>query len=158
MNFLLFLKSDIARTSQVLRVSWVRIVLSERFWAYLLIRLVLLRSVYLLPLSGIASVVLRILFGIVLARQAKIGRGLVLPHPQNIILGCYEIGDNCTVMHNVTLGAKFVDPGFSSSSRPIISQNCFIGVGSVILGPGTVEEYTVVKPNEVIVLGGIVNG
>jgi len=63
----------------------------------------------------------------------KIGRGLRLPHPQNIILAGYaEIGEFCTIYHNVSIawnGFKATKP-----NSPKIDDKVLIGAGVIIIG------------------------
>lgn len=62
-----------------------------------------------------------------------IGRGLRLPHPQNIILAGYaDIGEFCTIYHNVSVawnGFRKVKP-----NSPKIGSRVMIGTGSIIVG------------------------
>lgn len=46
-------------------------------------------------------------YNIFIRSTTKIEKGLSLPHPTGIIFGEYaEIGKNCTIYQNVTIGAK----------------------------------------------------
>jgi serine O-acetyltransferase len=62
-----------------------------------------------------------------------IGRGLRLPHPQNIIVaGFADIGEFCTIYHNVSIawnGFKRVKP-----LSPQIGSQVLLGTGAIILG------------------------
>ena len=63
----------------------------------------------------------------------KIGRGLRLPHPQNIILaGIADIGEFCTIYHNVTIAWNGFQPVKPDS--PKIGDKVLIGTGAIILG------------------------
>ncbi len=65
---------------------------------------------------------------IVIERGAKIGGGLIIAHYPGIVIGGgTQIGSNCTIFQNVTIGYR---NGF-----PIIGNNVFIGAGSIIIGP-----------------------
>ncbi|MCR4368493.1 MAG: serine O-acetyltransferase [archaeon] len=64
---------------------------------------------------------------------AKIGKGLFIDHGCGVVIGeTAEIGDNCTLFHNVTLGGT----GKHSGKRhPTIGNNVLIGTGATLLGP-----------------------
>lgn len=58
----------------------------------------------------------------------RIGGGLVMPHGYLIVLNpCVIIGNNCTILQGVTIGAT--DKGV-----PTIGDNCYIGCNAVIIG------------------------
>ena len=58
---------------------------------------------------------------------------LRLPHPYNIIVhGDSRIGMNCTLFHNVTVGAR--ERRDKSVGVPVIGNNVFIGTGSAVVG------------------------
>lgn len=141
------IKSDFENLRKLSERSPFSILTSRMFISTTLIRL---NTSEKFVAKFIGKITLQWFFNIEVASQAKIGPGLLLPHPCNIIFGCAEIGKNCTVMQGVTLGASKVDFGFDATSRPKISEECFLGVNSVILGGGSMEPRTVVKPNSFI--------
>ncbi|MEZ9140968.1 MULTISPECIES: hypothetical protein [unclassified Shewanella] len=56
-----------------------------------------------------------------------------IPHPIGIVVGKSNgvcIGENCTIMQNVTIGIKTL----GDLKGPTISNNVFIGVNAVIVG------------------------
>jgi serine acetyltransferase len=65
--------------------------------------------------------------------SVSIGRGLRLPHPQNIIVAAFaDLGEFCTIYQNVTIawnGFKHTVP-----SSPKIGSQVLIGTGAIILG------------------------
>jgi len=62
-----------------------------------------------------------------------IGRGLRLPHPQNIILaGFADIGEFCTIYHNVSIAWNGFKPVIHGS--PNIGNCVLIGASAVIVG------------------------
>lgn len=76
---------------------------------------------------------------------ARIGPGLYLIHPANIIIpeGA-EIGENCLIFHEVTLGTGTV-PG-----RPKIGNNVDIYVGARVLGGVTIGDRSMIGANCVV--------
>ena len=71
--------------------------------------------------------------GIEIHPGAKIGRCLFIDHGMGIVFGeTAEIGDNCTIYHQVTLGGTGKDTG---KRHPTIGNNVLIGAGAKILGP-----------------------
>lgn len=61
-----------------------------------------------------------------------VGKGLLLPHPGFIRVGdlCC-IGKNCTILPMVLFGKKKPD----ATGQIIAGDNCYFGVGSILLGP-----------------------
>lgn len=143
------IKSDYQRLLLTSGRTHLRIISSKMFIATILIRLNT-STKFSLKLFG--KLLLQCFFMIEVASSAKLGPGLLLPHPKNIILGCFEIGKDCTIMHGVTLGARKLDFTFDSGLRPTIGNSCFLGINSVILGGGCLEDNATVSPNSVIIL------
>lgn len=78
-------------------------------------------------------------------RGARIGPGVRLIHPTNIIIGgSVEIGEDCLIFHDVTLGTGLV-PG-----TPKIGRGVDIYPGARILGGVTVGDHSVVGANCVV--------
>ncbi|XP_015879237.1 serine acetyltransferase 1, chloroplastic-like [Ziziphus jujuba] len=66
---------------------------------------------------------------------AKIGSGLLLDHGTGIVIGETAIvGDNVTILHNVTLGGTGKASGDHIRRHPKIGDGVFIGAGSKVLG------------------------
>lgn len=78
-------------------------------------------------------------------RGARIGPGLCLIHPANIMIGReVEIGEDCLVFHEVTLATGAI-PG-----RPKVGNNVDIYVGARILGGVTVGDRCMIGANCVV--------
>ncbi len=97
----------------------------------------------------LVSQIMRFLTGIEIHPGAKIGRGFFIDHGIGIVIGeTAEIGENCVMFHNVTLGGT----GKHSGKRhPIIGDNVFIGTGSVLLGPIKVGSNVKIGADTIIV-------
>jgi serine O-acetyltransferase len=125
--------------------------LSFSFFAVLLIRLRLIKNVFLKPLSLFCAFILYFLYRIEVAGRCEIGGGLILPHPHDIIIGASSVGKNVMILNSVTLGAAFPDPLYIADKRPRIGNKVFIGVGARILGGVSIADNVVVGANSVVV-------
>lgn len=92
----------------------------------------------------------KLFFKIDIPPRVEIGAGLYFPHPQNIVIGANSIGRNAVIYHNVTIGAKFLDFEFNSSSRPTIGNDVIIGTGAVIVGGIVLGDDVRVGPNQTV--------
>ncbi|XVF28046.1 hypothetical protein REPUB_Repub14bG0161700 [Reevesia pubescens] len=79
---------------------------------------------------------------------AKIGRGIVLDHATGIVMGeTAVIGDNVTIMHNVTLGGT---GKVSGDRHPKIGNGALIGAGTKVLGNIRVGEEAKIGAGSVV--------
>ncbi|KAK0598488.1 hypothetical protein LWI29_035134 [Acer saccharum] len=63
---------------------------------------------------------------------AKIGRGIVIDHATGVVIGATAvIGDNVTILHNVTLGGT---GKVSGDRHPKIGNGVLLGAGTKVLG------------------------
>ncbi len=98
--------------------------------------------------ARIISQVTRFFTGIEIHPGATIGRGLFIDHGMGIVIGeTAEIGDNCTIYQNVTLGGTGKDKG---KRHPTIGSNVLIGCGAKVLGPFTVGDNSKIAANAVV--------
>ncbi len=71
--------------------------------------------------------------GIEIHPGATIGKGLFIDHGMGVVIGeTTEIGDNCTLYQNVTLGGTGKDVG---KRHPTLGNNVMVGSGAKVLGP-----------------------
>ena len=76
----------------------------------------------------------------------KIGGGLLMPHPQGVVMhNDVEIGPNCLIMSQVTIGVT------RKGGPPKIAGGVDIGTGAKILGPVTIGEGAQIGANAVVV-------
>jgi len=91
---------------------------------------------------------LRVLFNVDFwagQRGVRAGAGLCLIHPGNILIGSgVEIGENCLIFHEVTIG-RGPTPG-----HPKIGNNVDIYVGARILGGVTIGDHSMIGANCVV--------
>ncbi len=84
-------------------------------------------------LARLISQITRFLTGIEIHPGAKIGKSLFIDHGIGIVIGeTAEIGNNCIMFHNITLGGT----GKHKDKRhPTIGDNVLIGSAATLLGP-----------------------
>lgn len=86
--------------------------------------------------------------GIEIHPAATIGRRLVIDHGTGIVIGeTAEIGDDCLLYQNVTLGGTGKDVG---KRHPTLGNNVMVGAGAKILGPFKVGNNARIAANAVV--------
>ncbi len=60
-------------------------------------------------------------YNIHVSSNTRIGLGLSIRHPSNIMITNAKIGDNCVLFHNVTIGAKYEEADMDNS--PVIGND-----------------------------------
>lgn len=100
-------------------------------------------------LPYLVSYISRVVTGIEIHPDAKIGHGLFIDHGSGVVIGeTTEIGENVTLYQGVTLGGT----GFQSGKRhPTIGDNVTIGSGAKLLGPIEVGHGAKIGANSVVV-------
>lgn len=81
--------------------------------------------------------------------SVTIGRGLRLPHPQNIIIAAYsDIGEFCTIYHNVSISWN----GFQKTvpNLPKIGNYVLIGGGAILIGDITIGDNVLIGAGAVV--------
>lgn len=111
-------------------------------------------DLYLSALRG-KNRILRRLIETVLNTEidCPIPRRLFLPHPYGIIVGTTSrLGENVTLMHQVTLGGR--DPWCQttdlSEEYPSLAEGVYVGAGAKILGPVKIGAWAMVGANAVV--------
>ena len=92
----------------------------------------------------------RFLTGLDIHPGARIGGGFFVDHAMGVVIGeTAEVGVNCVLFHNVTLGGT----GHHQRKRhPTIGDNVFIGTAATLLGPITVGSNVRVGAGTVIIM------
>lgn len=86
--------------------------------------------------------------GIEIHPGAKIGKGLFIDHGSGVVIGeTTEIGDNCTLYQNVTLGGTGKDVG---KRHPTLGNNVMVGAGARVLGPFKIGDNSKIAANAVV--------
>ena len=125
---------------------------SPRFMPVVLFRLShFFYEVKLSPLAKAFSLMNFVLFGLEIAARCKIGKGLYFPHTQGTVIGALSIGENATIYHNVTFGAREVDLAYSETGRPVVGDNVIIGAGAKVLGGVNIGDGARVGANAVVI-------
>lgn len=84
-------------------------------------------------LARLISQIGRFVTGIEIHPGAKIGKRLFIDHGMGIVIGeTAEVGNDCTIYHQVTLGGTGKD---KNKRHPTVGNNVMIGAGSKVLGP-----------------------
>lgn len=83
--------------------------------------------------------------GAEIALNGQIGGGLLLPHPNGIVIHPDAIiGPNCLIFQQVTIGTR------GSSGVPVIGGHVDIGAGAKILGGVKIGNHAVIGANAVV--------
>ena len=91
---------------------------------------------------------IRSLTGIEIHPAASIGRRLFIDHGIGVVIGeTSTIGDDVTIYHGVTLGARTTKTG---KRHPTIGNNVVIGSGSKILGNIIIGDSVKIAANQVV--------
>ncbi|KAL1566977.1 Short-chain dehydrogenase/reductase sat3 [Salvia divinorum] len=79
---------------------------------------------------------------------AKIGRGILLDHATGVVIGeTAVIGDNVSILHNVTLGGT---GKVSGDRHPKIGNGVLIGAGTCVLGNVRIEDGAKIGAGSVV--------
>lgn len=77
--------------------------------------------------------------------QTKIGGGLLLPHPNGVVIHpTVVIGPNCLIFQQVTIGV------IEGSGAPVIGGHVDIGAGAKIIGGVHVGDHALIGANAVV--------
>lgn len=83
-------------------------------------------------------------YGCDIGLHCKIGGGISLPHSAGVVIGDYvEIGKNCTLYQNVTLGKK-------DNKYPTVGDNVTIFPSSIIIGGIHIGDDVVIGAGSVV--------
>lgn len=103
------------------------------------------------PISKLISVFFRLIMRLSYNKNnhyplgTEIGGGLRLPHNMGIVIsGSAVIGNNCEILHQVTIGVD------ETGRAPRIGNNVFIGAGAKIIGDVKVGDNVKIGANAVV--------
>jgi serine O-acetyltransferase len=88
------------------------------------------------------------LFGVEISSNCDIGPYFFMPHCSGTVIGANRIGSYAVIYHNVTLGAKAVEP--AHDERPVVGDHCFIASGAKIIGAIALGDDVTVGANAVV--------
>jgi serine O-acetyltransferase len=79
--------------------------------------------------------------------ETKIGGGLLIPHPNGIVInGDSEIGINCLIHQQVTIGVTRGNP-----NPPKIGNHVDISAGAVVVGDITIGDHALIGANAAVI-------
>jgi serine O-acetyltransferase len=88
------------------------------------------------------------IFAVDINPAAKIGIGIMLDHGTGLVIGeTATVGDNCSILQNVTLGGTGKESG---DRHPKIGSNVLLSVGAKVLGNIKVGDCSVVGAGSVV--------
>lgn len=104
-------------------------------------------------LPRLLSQISRFFTGIEIHPGARIGKGFFIDHGMGVVIGeTTEIGNNCVLFHNVTLGGTGKHKG---KRHPTIGTNVMIGTGAILLGPIKVGDNVKIGANTFILMRNV---
>jgi serine O-acetyltransferase len=96
-------------------------------------------------LPRLLSEINRFITGVEIHPGARIGPGCFIDHGAGIVIGeTAEIGEDCVLFHNVTLGGTGKHVG---KRHPTLGDRVYVGTGAILLGPITVGDDVRVGAN-----------
>jgi serine O-acetyltransferase len=99
-------------------------------------------------LARLISQMTRFFTGIEIHPGATLGKGLFIDHGMGLVVGeTTQIGENCVLFHNVTLGGTGKHAG---KRHPTLGNNVLVGTGAIILGPVTIGNNVYIGANTFI--------
>ena len=94
------------------------------------------------------SALARFWTGVEIHLAARIGRRFFIDHGTGVVIGeTSEIGDDCVMFHNVTLGGTGKHGG---KRHPSVRDSVYIGTGATLLGPIQVGSRAKIGANSFI--------
>ena len=122
---------------------WIGANYRARVWASAL-PTELLRIPVLAPLRVVDEVI-KFVYNVHISEHADIGPGLCLIHARNLMVAGSEIGENCLIFHEVTIGTNAGSP-----ELPKIGKNVDIYVGARVLGEVEIGDDAKIGANCVV--------
>jgi serine O-acetyltransferase len=99
-------------------------------------------------IARLISQITRFFTGIEIHPGATLGKGLFIDHGMGLVVGeTTQIGENCVLFHNVTLGGTGKHAG---KRHPTLGNNVLVGTGAIILGPVTIGNNVYIGANTFI--------
>ena len=90
-------------------------------------------------------------FGVDIHPGATIGRGVFIDHATGVVIGEQaSVGDDCYILHGVTLGATGKKDKKTGRRHPIVGSGCTLGSCASVLGPITVGDGATIGANAIV--------
>lgn len=104
----------------------------------------------LLPFYAVMYLWVRNVYGIEISYRARIGRRFRIAHQGGIVIHPRaQIGDDCLIRHNVTIGATGAGPW---TDAPILGNGVEVGCGATILGKIRIGDGARIGPQALVLL------
>ena len=82
---------------------------------------------------------------------ATMGSGIFIDHATGVVIGEQaSVGDDCYILHGVTLGATGKKDKKTGRRHPVVGSGCTIGSGASVLGPIIVGDGATIGANAVV--------
>ena len=105
-------------------------------------------KIHLRFLAELISKCSRFWTGIEIHPAAQIGKNLFIDHGQGVVIGeTSQIGDNCTIYQNATLGGTGKE---HNKRHPTLKNNVIVGAGAKVLGNITIGNNVKIGANSVV--------
>jgi serine acetyltransferase len=143
------LKADYSRISKSKQVLMVLTIYRTGNYIYYSKLPKVMRKLLLVPIKILQILCIELTYNITIPFPAKIGKGLRLTHLSGIVIHpSVEIGENCTILQQVTIGANEHRADYREAAK--IKDNVYIGAGAKIIGNITIEENVKIGANAVV--------
>jgi serine O-acetyltransferase len=144
-------REDMHANSSGLLVPATQMLVVHRFGEWVAARPKPFRTVGLLAFRLLNAYVRNVL-GFEIARTTKIGRRVVFVHQNGVVLQPKaEIGDDCMLYHNVTVGRRWDTYRPQSFLEPVrIGKGVHLGVGSTVIGAVRIGDLAKVGPHALV--------
>ena len=86
-------------------------------------------------------------YSIELLLSVKVGRRLQIGHQGGIVIAASQIGDDCIIVHNVTLGAASPE---TIDQAPVLGNRVLVGCGAAVIGGVVIGDDVRIGPNAVV--------
>jgi serine O-acetyltransferase len=98
-----------------------------------------------LPLTSFIQRLIALIYGMEISVGSDVGGGLYIPHTIGMVIAAKSIGENCSIIHNVTIGMR------KEHKFPSIGDNVFIGAGARVLGGIHIGDGAAIGANAVVI-------
>lgn len=82
--------------------------------------------------------------------DVEMGKGFRAYHPTGIVIGHCSVGENFTILQNVTIGEKNIGEYRATKICPRIGNNVTIAANSCVLGDVTITDNVVIGAGSIV--------
>lgn len=106
------------------------------------------KTVVGIPIAGLLSRIIQILYGIDIDWRARIGRRCKIIHGYGLVIGSGAvIGNDCVLYHEVTLGARSL---WAAPGMPVLGNGVIVYPGAKIFGSVKIADGVSIGANAVV--------